>query len=159
MKKLFRSNLTAVAGILVLVVLAIASAKPTPPGVVVDTPAITIAGGTADTTATPSTLAHEVHVFWNFGTVNGNYTTCTVQAKTSYDGTNYLTLGSAVTVAATSNTGTAWDVLAQAPTTSVTTTSPSTTVALGFGLLTKYTFACSGGYGTAAPVTVTAIYR
>jgi hypothetical protein len=30
---------------------------------------------------------------------------------------------------------------------------------LGFGLSTKYTFACSGGYGTSAPVTVSTIYR
>jgi hypothetical protein len=50
-------------------------------------------------------------------------------------------------------------VLAQAPTNSVTTTTPSTTAALGFGALTKFTVACSGGYGTSAPGTLTTILQ
>jgi len=58
----------------------------TVPGVfTVDTPTITIAGATADTTATPTTAAREAQINWTFGTVAGTYTTCTVQAKTSVD--------------------------------------------------------------------------
>jgi len=40
----------------------------------------------------------------------------------------------------------------------VTTATVSSTAALGFGQLTKFTFACSA-YGTSAPVTVSVIYR
>ena len=82
-----------------------------------------------------------------------------MQAKTTYDGTTYLTLGSAVAVTATTGTGTAWSLFAQNGTTNVTTSSPSTTVALSFGVKTKFTFACSGAYGTSAPATVSVIYR
>jgi hypothetical protein len=128
-------------------------------GVIVAAPTITIAGATVDTDASPSTGATAAHVQWKFGTVAGSYTTCTAQAKTSYDGTNFLTLGTAVTVTATTGTMNAWTILAQGPTTSVTTSAVSATAALGFGQLTKFTFACSGGYGTSAPVTVTAIYQ
>jgi hypothetical protein len=124
-----------------------------------DSPTITITTGTADSTTTPTTTAKEAQIQWKFGTVVGSFTTCTVQSKTSYDGTNYLTLGSAATVTVSTGTVNAWTVLAQAPTTSVTTSSASSTVALGFGLLTKYTFACSGGYGTSAPATISVIYR
>jgi hypothetical protein len=49
--------------------------------------------------------------------------------------------------------------MSQAATTSVTTTTPSSSAAVGFGKQTEYTFSCSGGYGTAAPVTVTTIYK
>jgi hypothetical protein len=132
--------------------------QPRPTGVVVDTPAITIAGATATTTATPTTAAHEAQILWNFGTVTGTYSSCTVQAKTSYDGTNYLTLGSAVSVTVSSNALNAWTIIEQLGTTSVTTSSASSTVALGFGQLTEFTFACSS-YGTSAPVAVTVIYR
>lgn len=131
----------------------------TPPHVTYSQPAITIAGGTADTLPSTSVIAREAHVFWQFGTVVGTYTFCTVQAKTTYDGTNYLTLGSAVSVTATTGTGTAWSLFAQNGTTGVTTSTPSTTVALSFGVKTKFTFACSGAYGTSAPVTVSVIYR
>ena len=130
-----------------------------PQGAVTDTPTITIAGATADTTTTPTSTAREAQIQWKFGTVAGSFTTCTVQAKTSYDGVNYLTLGSAASVTVTTGTVNAWTILEQAPTTSVTTSSVSSTAALGFGLLTKYTFACSGSYGTSAPVTVSVIYR
>ncbi len=136
-----------------------ANPKPVPYGVVTDSPSITIAGATADTTATPTTMAREAQVQWTFGTVAGSYTTCNVQMKTSYDGTNYLTLGSAVTVTATTGTVNAFTILEQAPTTTVTTSAVSAAAALGFGLLTKATFTCSGGYGTSAPVTVSVIYR
>lgn len=135
-----------------------ASNTPIRPGVVVDSPAITIAGATADTAATSTTPSHEAQIQWRFGTVSGSYGTCTVQAKTSYDGTNYLTLGSAASVTATTGTLNAWTILAQGPATSVTTSSVSSSVALGFGQLTKFTFACSS-YGTSAPVTVSVIYR
>jgi hypothetical protein len=129
-------------------------------GVITSAPDITIAGATADTGPTPSTGATIAHVQWKFGTVAGSYTTCTVQAKTTFDGANYLTLGSAASVTATSTTLNAWTLMAQAPVgTGVTTGAVSATAALGFGLLTKYTFACSGGYGTSAPVAVTTIYQ
>ncbi len=131
-------------------------------GYVVDNPTITIAGVTVDTTETPTTNAHEAQVQWKFGTISGTYTTCTAQAKTSYDGTNYLLFGTTVALTMTTNATTAWTLIAQGPngsTPAVTTSSPSGTVALGFGQLTKFTFACSGAYGTSAPVTVTVIYR
>ncbi len=130
-----------------------------PRGGTTDSPAITIAGSTADTSATPSTAAREAHVLWAFGTVSGTYSTCTVQAKTSYDGTTYLTIGSAASVTVTSNAVNAWDIYQQAPVaTGVTTTAVSSTAATAFGQLTKFTFACSS-YGTSAPVTVSVIYR
>jgi hypothetical protein len=121
-------------------------------GAVVSSPTITITTTAADTTATPTSNAHEAQISWVFGTVVGSYTTCTVQAKTSFDGSNYLTLGSAATVTATTGTVNAWTILAQGPTTSVTTSSVSSTAALGFGQLSKFSFACSGAYGTSAPV-------
>lgn len=127
-------------------------------GAFVGNPTITIAGATADTTTMPTTNQHEAQILWAFGTVSGTYSTCTVQAKTSYDGTNWLTLGSAATVTVTSNALNAWTILAQAPTSSVTTSSVSSTAALSFGQISKFTFACSG-YGTSAPVTITVIYR
>jgi hypothetical protein len=126
--------------------------------VIVDTPAITIAGATATSTATPTSTAHEAQIEWNFGTVTGTYSTCTVQAYTSYDGANYLTLGSAASVTATSNTLNAWTIIEQLGTTSVTTSSVSSTAALGFGQLTRFTFSCSS-YGTGAPVSISVIYR
>lgn len=129
------------------------------PRAIVDTPTITIAAVTADTTVTPTTTAREAHIQFTFGTVTGTYTTCTVQAKTSYDGTNFLTLGTAVSVTVTTGTINAWTLIEQVGTTSVTTSAVSSSAALGFGQSTKFTFACSGAYGTTAPVTVSAIYR
>jgi hypothetical protein len=133
--------------------------QPRPIGVVTDTPAITITTATADTAATPTTSAREAQILWTFGTVAGSYATCTVQAKTSFDGVNYLTLGSAASVTVSSNAVNAWTIIEQLGTTSVTTSNVSSSVALGFGQLSKFTFACSGGYGTSAPVTVSVIYR
>jgi len=127
--------------------------------VVTDTPAVTIAGATADTAATPTTNAREAQIQWAFGTVSGTYSSCTVQAKTSYDGTNYLTLGSAVPVTVSSGAVNAWTIIEELGTDSVITSAVSSTAALGFGLLTEYTFSCSGGYGTSAPVAVSVIYR
>ncbi len=123
-----------------------------------DNPTITIAGASVDSSAAPTTAAHEAQINWTFGTVTGTYTTCTVQAKTSVDGTNYLTLGSAASVTVTSGTVNQWTVLAQGATTSVTTSAVSSAAALGFGQLTKFTFSCTA-YGTSAPVTVAVIYR
>jgi hypothetical protein len=132
--------------------------QPRPTGVVVDTPAITIGGATATTTATPTSTAHEAQIQWNFGTVSGTYSSCTVQAKTSFDGTNWLTLGSAASVTVSSNTLNAWTIIEQLGTSSVTTSSPSSSAALGFAELTEFTFACSS-YGTSAPVAISVIYR
>jgi hypothetical protein len=81
-----------------------------------------------------------------------------VQAKTSYDGTNYLNLGSAVTVTTTSGAVNAWTIIEELGTGSVTTSAVSSTAALGFGQLTEFTFGCSS-YGTAAPVSINVIYR
>jgi hypothetical protein len=130
-----------------------------PTGVVTDTPAITIASATADTASTPTTTAHEAQIQWTFGTVTGTYTTCTAQAKTSYDGSTWLTLGSAVSLTVTTGAVNAWTILEEVGAGSVTTSAVSSTAALGFGQATKFTFACSGGYGTSAPVTVSVIYR
>ena len=108
---------------------------------------------------TSTTGATTAHLTWVFGTVSGTYTGCTVQAKTSFDGVNFLNLGSAASVTVTTNAVNAWDIYQQAPvTTGVTTTAVSSSAAAGFGQLSKYTFACSA-YGTSAPVTITAIYK
>ncbi len=131
-----------------------------PTGVVTDTPTITIAAATADTTSTPTTTAREAQVQWAFGTVTGTYTSCSAQAKTSYDGSTWLTLGSAVSLTVTTGAVNAWTILEQGASQSALTTSAvSSTAALGFGQLTKFTFACPGGYGTSAPVTLSVIYR
>jgi len=135
-----------------------ANVQPRPVGAVTDTPAITISNASATTSATPTTGAREAQVQWTFGNVTGAYSSCTVQAKTSYDGTNYLTLGAPVTVTATNGAVNAWTIIEQLGTNSVTTSAVSSTAALGFGQATAFTFACSG-YGTAAPVNISVIYR
>ena len=135
-----------------------ANVQPRPVGVVTDTPAIAITNAAATTSATPTTSAHEAQVLWTFGTVNGTYSSCAVQAKTSYDGVNYLSLGSPVTVTATTGTVSAWTIIEQLGTNSVTTSVASSTAALGFGQVTEFTFSCSS-YGTAAPVNISVIYR
>jgi len=135
-----------------------ANVQPRPVGVITDTPAITIAGGTATTTATPTTSAREAQIQWSFGTVTGSYGTCTVQAKTSYDGMTYLTLGSAVPVTVSSNAVNAWTIIEELGTNSVITSAVSSTAALGFGQLTQFTFSCSS-YGASAGVSISVIYR
>ena len=135
-----------------------ANVQPRPVGVVTDTPAIAITNAAATTSATPTTSAHEAQVLWTFGTVNGTYSSCAVQAKTSYDGVNYLSLGSPVTVTATTGTVNAWTIIEQLGTNSVTTSAASSTAAVGFGQVTELTFSCSS-YGTAAPVNISVIYR
>ncbi len=128
-------------------------------GYILDNPLLTIAGAGISTNPTSTTGATTAHVTWVFGTVSGTYTGCTVQAKTSFDGVNFLNLGSAAAVTVTTNAVNAWDIYQQAPvTTGVTTTAVSSTAAAGFGQLSEYTFACSA-YGTSAPVTITAIYQ
>jgi len=135
-----------------------ANVQPRPVGVVTDTPSISIGSAAATSSATPTTSAHEAQIQWAFGTVTGSYGTCTVQAKTSYDGVNYLNLGSAATVTVTSNTLNTWTLIEQLGTTSVTTSAVSSTAALGFGQLTEFVFSCSS-YGTSAPVSINVIYR
>jgi hypothetical protein len=128
-------------------------------GYILDNPILTIAGASVTTSPTSTTGAATAHVTWVFGTVAGTYSGCTVQAKTSIDGVNFLNLGSAAAVSAASGAVNAWDIYQQAPvTTGVTTTSVSSTAAAGFGQLTEYAFACTA-YGTSAPVTITAIYK
>ena len=126
---------------------------------ILDNPVLTIAGASISTSPTSTTGASTAHVTWVFGTVAGTYSGCTVQAKTSFDGVNFLTLGSAAAVTVTSNAVNAWDIYQQAPvTTGVTTTTVSSSAAAGFGQWSEYTFACSS-YGSSAPVTITAIYK
>jgi hypothetical protein len=128
-------------------------------GYILDNPGLTIAGASISTNPTSTTGATTAHVTWVFGTVAGTYSTCTVQAKTSFDGVNFLNLGSAAAVSVASNALNAWDLYQQAPvTTGVTTTTVSNSVAAGFGQWSEYTFACSA-YGTSAPVTITVIYK
>ena len=128
-------------------------------GYILDSPVLTIAGATRTASPTSTTGVTTAHLSWVFGTVTGSYTGCTVQAKTSLDGTNFLNLGTAASITVTSNTVNAWDIYQQAPvTTGVTTTAVSSSVASGFGQSTEYVFACSA-YGTSAPVTITAIYK
>ncbi len=128
-------------------------------GYILDNPILTIAGATTTTSPTSTTGSTTAHLTWVFGTVSGTYTTCTVQARTSFDGVTWLNLGSAASVTVTSNAVNAWDIYQQAPvTTGVTTTTVSNSAAAGFGQLSEYTFACSA-YGTSAPVTITAIYK
>jgi hypothetical protein len=126
---------------------------------ITDNPTISIGGVTVDSGVTPTAGAHRAEIQWAFGTVSGTYSSCTVQAKTSLDGSNWLTLGSAASLTVSSNALNAWSVIEQLGTTSVTTSSPSSTAALSFGAQTKYTFACSGGYGTNAPVTISVLYK
>jgi hypothetical protein len=128
-------------------------------GYILDHPLLTIAGASITTNPTSTTGATTAHITWVFGTVSGTYTSCTVQAKTSYDGVNFLNLGSAASVSVSSNAVNAWDIYQQAAVnTGVTTTTVSGTVAAGFGQYVEYTFACSS-YGTSAPVTITVIYK
>jgi hypothetical protein len=151
------------AGLCLLAFLASAKVHSEGSAWVVDNPTITIAGATATTSASPSIGSHEAHVQWTFGTVAGSYTTCTVQAKTTYDGSTWLTLGSAESITVTSSTVNAWDIYQVSPSTSAAPTmvldTVSASAALAFGQLTQFVFACSGAYGTSAPVTITAIYR
>lgn len=128
-------------------------------GYILDNPILTIAGAAITTNPTSTTGATAAHLTWVFGTVAGTYSGCTVQAKTSFDGVNFLNLGSAASVTVASNTVNAWDIYQQAPvTTGVTTTTVSSSAAAGFGQASEYTFACSS-YGTSAPVTITGIYK
>jgi hypothetical protein len=128
-------------------------------GYILDNPILTISGSSITTNTTSITGSTTAHVTWVFGTVSGTYSGCTVQAKTSFDGANFLNLGSAASLTVTSNAVNAWDIYQQAPvTTGVTTTTVSSTAAAGFGQLIEYTFACSA-FGTSAPVTITAIYK
>ncbi len=127
-------------------------------GFITANPTISITTASATSAYNPTTGVTTAHVQWVFGTVTGTYTGCTIQAKTSYDGTNWLSLGSAAALTVTTGTLTAWDIYQQAPSaTSVTVTTPSS-AAMGFGAYTEYVFACSA-YGTSAPVTATMIYK
>jgi hypothetical protein len=128
-------------------------------GYILDNPILTIAGASITTNPTSVTGSTTAHVIWVFGTVTGSYSTCTVQAKTSFDGANFLNLGSAAAITVATNAVNAWDIYQQAPvSTGVTTTTVSSTAAAGFGQLIEYAFACSA-YGTSAPVSITAIYK
>ena len=128
-------------------------------GYILDNPILTIAGASITTSPTSTIASTAAHVTWVFGAVSGTYTGCTVQAKTSFDGINFLTLGSAASVTVTSNAVNAWDIYQQAPVaTGPTTTAVSNSAAAGFGQLTEYAFSCAA-YGSGAPVKITAIYK
>jgi hypothetical protein len=134
-------------------------------GYIWDTPTITIANGTATTTATPSAGVYRAQIVWKFGTVSGSYGTCTVQALTSYDGTNFEALGSAASITVATGEYNVWDIYGKAPDTVATVTTPSagtTSTSLSvnsFGFFTEYVFACGAGYGTSAPVRISVIYK
>jgi hypothetical protein len=128
-------------------------------GYILDNPTLAIAGAGITTSPTSTTGVTSARVEWVFGTVTGSYTGCTVQAKTSIDGTRFMTLGSPVSLTVATNALNAWDIYQQAAVaTGVTTTAVSSSAAAGFGQLSEFTFACSG-YGTSAPVAITAIYK
>jgi len=128
-------------------------------GYILDNPLLAIAGATTTTNPTSTTGATTAHVAWVFGAVSGTYSGCTAQAKTSFDGVNFLNLGSPASVTVTSNAVNAWDIYQQAPvTTGPTTTAVSNSAAAGFGQWSEYTFACTS-YGSSAPVAITAIYK
>lgn len=128
-------------------------------GYILDNPVLAIANASITTNPTSTTGAASAHVTWVFGAVTGTYTSCTVQAKTSFDGVTFLNLGTAAAISAASSTVNAWDLYQQAPvTTGVTTTTVSSTVAAGFGQWSEYVFNCSA-YGASAPVMITAIYK
>lgn len=116
------------------------------------TQSLAVVGGTIDTQPIDTAGVHQLGIQWKVATVAGTYTTCTVQAKTTFDGgTNYLTLGSAASITVTTGTNNAWTLTAPLATT------VSSTVANSFGERTKFTFACSGAYGTSAPTVVSVI--
>jgi hypothetical protein len=128
-------------------------------GYILDNPLLTISSASISTNPTSTTGATTAHVTWVFGAVSGTYGGCTVQAKSSFDGVNFLNLGSAAALTVTANAVNAWDIYQQAPGTSgVTTTPVSSSAVAGFGQWSEYTFACSA-YGTSAPVTITVIYK
>lgn len=124
-----------------------------------------IAGATITTPDTISIGAYRAHMVWEFGTVSGTYTTCTVQAVTTYDGNRFLKLGAATPVTVSTGQYNVWSIYGQAPDTIVTTTAiqtgtdPTALTTTGFGQNTRYIFACSGAYGTSAPVTISTIYK
>lgn len=128
-------------------------------GYILDNPNLTIAGASVATSPTSTAGATTAHVTWVFGSVAGTYSNCTVQAKTSFDGVNFLNLGSAAAVTVTPGAVNAWDIYQQALSTNgVTITPVSNSVAAGFGKLSEFAYACSA-YGSSAPVTITVIYK
>lgn len=134
---------------------------------VVDTPAITIGGSSATTTGTPTTGVTSARVIWTFGTVTGTYSSCVAQAQTSYDGVRFLNLGASPQLNVATGAVNSWGiyelpltaaVVAPGDTSGIAVTPVSTTVASSFGQVTQFTFSCAG-YGTAAPVSLTVVYR
>jgi hypothetical protein len=79
-------------------------------GYILDNPVLTIAGASITTSPTSVTGSTTAHVAWVFGTVTGSYSGCTVQAKTSFDGVNFLNLGSAASVTVATSAVNAWDI-------------------------------------------------
>lgn len=171
--KTLRNSLLISFGLAVLAVLVAVANLPLPQvsadsysshrfptfGYILDNPSLSIAGASISTNPTSTTGATAAHVTWDFGPVFGTYSGCTVQAKTSFDGVNFLALGGAAAVTVTSGAVNAWDIYQQAPvSTGVTITTPSSSVAAGFGQWSEYTFACSA-YGMGAPVAITVIYK
>lgn len=117
-----------------------------------DDQSLTLLAASLDAVPTPSTGATRADIEVKFGTVSGTYTTCTVQLKTTYNGTDFLTIGTASSVTVTSNTINAFTIMGEAPVgTGVTNGAVSGTAALTIGRQVKITAACSGGYGTSAP--------
>lgn len=146
---MFRKSFQVVLAFLALV--AVAAAQTSPPQNQRAQQNATITTVPFETNATDTFGMHQAAVQFKFGTVAGTYSTCTVQARTTYDGDNYYSLGSAVTLTVTSNTNNSWRIV------EASGTGVSTTAAVTFGVKTKYAFSCSS-YGTTAPVVINAEY-
>ena len=140
------------AGLLLFhpVSLSAQSSSLTQPVNVVNAPTINITTATVDSSYFNSVGLGSILVQWKFGTVAGSFTTCTVQAKTSVNGSDYLTLGSAIPITVTTGTINIWNLGGSSTTTVSSSASPV------FGSRTKFTFACSA-YGTSAPVTISVV--
>jgi hypothetical protein len=110
-------------------------------------PTITITTATATSSTFSTAGVRQIGIQWKFGTVAGSFTSCTAQVETTFNGTNFLTLGDAQSITVTTTTLNAWTLTEPLGTTT------SSTVSNSFGLLSRFTFACSG-YGTSAPVSI-----
>jgi hypothetical protein len=124
------------------------------------TDALTFTASPSYTDAVPSTGMHEAHVELLFSPV-ASFGKPEAQLQTTFDnGTTWLTIGSAVdlTMSALSAELNVFSILAQAPTTSVSTVGPSATVSSGFGQLTRIVYS-DQGFDTDVDVSIAILFR
>ena len=112
---------------------------------------LTITNAAVDSDPVATMGDHQAAVQLIFGTVSGSYSGCTVQARTSVDGTNYLTLSTAKSITMTTGTSNAWTIIDPVG------TAVSATAANSFGAATRFTLACSS-YGTSATANLSVVY-